>query len=82
MLSSESYIVILAVYALSIELVTSVAMRGDQYGKKEAVCVCTLPTSSYLPEPLLTADALGVCKLQKICYGRVSPLLVCVNSND
>lgn len=82
MLSSESYIVILAVYALSIELVTSLAMRGDQYGKKEAVCICTLPTSSYLPEPLLTTDALGVCKLKKICYGRVSPLLVCVNSND
>ena len=63
MLGSKSYIVILAVYALSIELVTSVAMRGDQYGKKEAVCVCTLPTSSYLPEPLLTADALGLCNL-------------------
>ncbi|QNJ25528.1 hypothetical protein SynSYN20_01191 [Synechococcus sp. SYN20] len=63
LLSSESYIVILAVYVLSIELLTSLAMRGDQYGKKEAVCICTLPTSSYLPEPLLTADALGVCKL-------------------
>ena len=63
MLSSESYIVILAVYAFSIELVTSLAMRGDQYGKKEAVCICALPTSSYLPELLLTADALGVCKL-------------------
>jgi len=55
--------VILAVYALSIELVTSLAMRGDQYGKTEAVRICTLPTSSYLSEPLLTADALGVCKL-------------------
>ena len=63
LLSSESYIVIPAVYALSIEVVTSLAMRGDQYGKKEAVCICTLPTSSYLSEPLLTADALGVCKL-------------------
>lgn len=63
MLGSKSYIVILAVYALSIELVTSVAMRGDQYGKKEAVCICTLPTSRYLPELLLAADALGVCKL-------------------
>ena len=63
MLSSESYIVILAVYEFSIELVTSLAMRGDQYGKKEAVCICTLPTSSYLPGPLLTADALDVCKL-------------------
>ena len=63
MLSSESYIVLLAVYALSIELVTSLAMRGDQYGKKDAVCICTLPASSYLPEPLLTADALGLCKL-------------------
>ena len=63
LLSSESYIVILAVYEFSIELVTSLAMRGDQYGKKEAVCICTLPASSYLPEPLLTADALGVCKL-------------------
>ena len=63
LLSSESYIVIPAVYALSIEVVTSLAMRGDQYGKKEAVCICALPTSSYLPEPLLTADALGVCKL-------------------
>ena len=63
LLSSESYIVIPAVYALSIEVVTSLAMRGDQYGKKEAVCICTLPTSSHLSEPLLTADALGVCKL-------------------
>ena len=63
MLSSESYIVILAVYALSIEVVISLAMRVDQYGKKEEVCICTLATSSYLPELLLTADALGVCKL-------------------
>ena len=63
LLSSESYIVILAVYALSIEVVTSLAMRGDQYGKKEEVCISTFATSSYLPEPLLTADALGVCKL-------------------
>ena len=63
MLSSESYILILAVYGLGIELVISLAMRGDQYGKKEAVYICTLPTSSYLPESLLTADALGVCKL-------------------
>ena len=63
LLSSESYIVILAVYEFSIELVTSLAMRGDQYGKKKAVCICTLPTSSYLPGPFLTADALGVCKL-------------------
>lgn len=63
LLSSESYIVILAVYAFSIELVTSLAMGGDQYGKKEAVCICTLPTSRYLPELLLAADALGVCKL-------------------
>ena len=63
MLSSESYIVILAVYALSIELVTSLAMRGDQYEKKEAVCICSLQASSYFPEPLLTADALGACKM-------------------
>ena len=63
LLSSESYIVIPAVYALSIEVVTSFAMRGDQYGKKEEVCICTHATSSYLPEPLLTADAFGVCKL-------------------